>query len=161
MNKIYDLNGIDGRHLDVYEDKVVLKIKPGVGSFLDGNARDGEKTIYFVDCVGIQFKESRGIMMGYLQFETSNAMANHDRNKYNNENTFIWDLTTKQTKQVIAEVADYCKKRIGEIKQNRHAVNTIIQSSSAEELKKFKELLDMGVITPEEFDAKKKQLLGL
>lgn len=32
---------------------------------------------------------------------------------------------------------------------------------SAEELKKFKELLDMGAITQEEFDAKKKQLLGL
>ena len=33
--------------------------------------------------------------------------------------------------------------------------------SSADELKKFKELLDSGVITQEEFDAKKKQLLGL
>lgn len=31
----------------------------------------------------------------------------------------------------------------------------------AEELKQFKELLDMGIITQEEFDAKKKQLLGL
>ena len=33
--------------------------------------------------------------------------------------------------------------------------------SSADELKKFKELLDSGIITQEEFDAKKKQLLGL
>lgn len=33
--------------------------------------------------------------------------------------------------------------------------------STADELKKFKELLDMGAITQEEFDAKKKQLLGL
>ena len=33
--------------------------------------------------------------------------------------------------------------------------------SAADELKKFKELLDMGVISQEEFDAKKKQLLGL
>ena len=33
--------------------------------------------------------------------------------------------------------------------------------SAADELKKFKELLDMGIITQEEFDAKKKQLLGL
>lgn len=33
--------------------------------------------------------------------------------------------------------------------------------SSADELKKYKELLDSGVITQEEFDAKKKQLLGL
>lgn len=32
---------------------------------------------------------------------------------------------------------------------------------AAEELKAYKELLDMGAITPEEFDAKKKQLLGL
>ncbi len=31
----------------------------------------------------------------------------------------------------------------------------------ADELKKYKELLDMGAITPEEYDAKKKQLLGL
>jgi len=33
--------------------------------------------------------------------------------------------------------------------------------SAADELKKFKELLDSGVISQEEFDAKKKQLLGL
>lgn len=32
---------------------------------------------------------------------------------------------------------------------------------TAEELKNFKELLDSGVITQEEFEAKKKQLLGL
>ena len=35
------------------------------------------------------------------------------------------------------------------------------QSTSADELKKYKELLDTGVISQEEFDAKKKQLLGL
>lgn len=35
------------------------------------------------------------------------------------------------------------------------------QTAGADELKKFKELLDSGVITQEEFDAKKKQLLGL
>ena len=34
-------------------------------------------------------------------------------------------------------------------------------ASSADELKKYKELLDCGIITQEEFDAKKKQLLGL
>ncbi len=33
--------------------------------------------------------------------------------------------------------------------------------SAADEIKKFKELLDMGIITQEEFDAKKKELLGL
>lgn len=33
--------------------------------------------------------------------------------------------------------------------------------SSSDELKKLKELLDTGIITQEEFDAKKKQVLGL
>ena len=35
------------------------------------------------------------------------------------------------------------------------------QPSQADELMKFKKLLDQGVITQKEFDAKKKQLLGL
>lgn len=35
------------------------------------------------------------------------------------------------------------------------------KTSNIEEIKKYKELLDMGAITQEEFDAKKKQLLGL
>lgn len=33
--------------------------------------------------------------------------------------------------------------------------------SAAEEIKQMKELLDMGILTPQEFEAKKKQLLGL
>ena len=37
----------------------------------------------------------------------------------------------------------------------------VVQSSVADEILKFKNLLDMGAITQEEFDAKKKELLGL
>ena len=47
----------------------------------------------------------------------------------------------------------------------KHSNNAQIQHTSAvsaaDELKKFKELLDMGVITQDEFDAKKKQLLNI
>ncbi len=38
--------------------------------------------------------------------------------------------------------------------------NTIAPVSVADEIRKFKELLDMGAITQEEFDTKKKELLG-
>ena len=41
------------------------------------------------------------------------------------------------------------------------AVPQISAASSADEIKKYKELLDDGVITKEEFEMKKKQLLGL
>lgn len=40
-------------------------------------------------------------------------------------------------------------------------VETVPAASNADELKKYKELLDSGIISQEEFDAKKKQLLGL
>ena len=47
-------------------------------------------------------------------------------------------------------------------RQKKQGATTIIQQSdAADELSKFKNLLDQGVITQEEFDAKKKQLLGL
>ena len=36
-----------------------------------------------------------------------------------------------------------------------------IQGSAADEIKKFKELLDAGIITEDEFNAKKEQLLGI
>lgn len=35
------------------------------------------------------------------------------------------------------------------------------KESAADEIKKYKELLDMGAITQQEYDAKKKQLLGI
>lgn len=40
-------------------------------------------------------------------------------------------------------------------------INQKASQSDADELKKFKELLDSGVITQEEFETKKKQLLGM
>ena len=46
-------------------------------------------------------------------------------------------------------------------KFNATVVATAPMSDEADQLKKYKVLLDSGVITQEEFDAKKKQLLGL
>ncbi len=45
--------------------------------------------------------------------------------------------------------------------QSKEPVFIHKNSSDAEEIKQFKDLLDNGIITQEEFDAKKKQLLGL
>ena len=53
-------------------------------------------------------------------------------------------------------INDLIKKR-----QKSGQPTVINEASSADELAKFKKLLDSGIITQEEFDAKKKQLLGL
>ena len=47
------------------------------------------------------------------------------------------------------------------IKSNRDSSVQVNVNTSFDELKKLKDLLDAGIITQEEFDAKKKQLLGL
>ena len=156
--KIYDLDGVRGRHIDVYDDKVVLTVKVGLGSLLTGNVSDGEKTIYYSDCIGIQFKKS-GFQIGYLHFETAGGIMNNRASNFFNENTFTWD-TSKQSNEKMEEVANYCKGKVDEYKSGKHN-QSAAAPSPADELKKFKALLDMGVISQEEFDAKKKQILGL
>lgn len=48
-----------------------------------------------------------------------------------------------------------------EMTQKNNETTTQPDSSDADELLKFKQLLDMGAITEEEFETKKKQILGL
>lgn len=55
------------------------------------------------------------------------------------------------------DIRDATEEDINKKKQSQ----TTATFSAADELKKFKELLDMGVISNEEFNAKKKELLGL
>lgn len=156
---IYEIQGVRGRSIKVFSDKCVISTKAGIGSFITGNLTDGEKTIYYVDCVGVQFRRS-GVMIGYLQLETASAMMNNKGDNFFNENSFTFDTSTVSNEQM-EEVAEYVKRKIQECKTAKTAPVTVAATSAADELKKFKELLDMGVITQEEFDAKKKQLLGL
>lgn len=76
---------------------------------------------------------------------------------YETVNQLIVDLNRNTFSD---EVINKCFSSITEIKKQSNNKQDS-QNLSVDELKKFKELLDMGVITQEEFYAKKKQLLGL
>ena len=156
---IYSLEGVRGRYMEVYDNRVVISTKATLGSLITGNISDGEKTIYYVDCIGVQFKKS-DFQIGYIQLETASALMNNKSSNFFNENSFTFD-TSVQPNEKMEEVANYITKRVDEIKSSKNAPAVVSQVSAADEIKKFKELLDMGVITQEEFDAKKKQLLGL
>lgn len=160
---VYHVVGSAGRTLDVYEEKCVITTKASLTSWATGNSSDGEKTIYYVDCIGVQFKRcGAGLTIGYLQLETASGLMNKKADNFWNENSFTFNK--EEQNEQVAEIADYIKEKIDEIKRQKSAPQTttvVQQTSAADELKKFKELLDMGVITQEEFDAKKKQLLGL
>ena len=160
---VYHVVGSSGRTLEVYEEKCVITTKASLSSWATGNSSDGEKTIYYVDCIGVQFKRcGTGLTIGYLQLETASGLMNKKADNFWNENSFTFNK--EEQNEQVAEIADYIKEKIDEIKRQKsapQATTVVQQASAADELKKFKELLDMGVITQEEFDAKKKQLLGL
>ena len=75
-----------------------------------------------------------------FQINTSSAKLNFD---------FI-----PSGKEIVDVINNFIQKRMNN-------GNITVAVSNADELKKYKELFDAGVITQEEFDAKKKQLLGL
>ncbi len=60
-----------------------------------------------------------------------------------------------------AEEIHTCINEILMKRQKKETTEPTSTNSDTEELKKYKDLLDSGVITQEEFDAKKKQILGL
>lgn len=68
----------------------------------------------------------------------------------------------KNRDEVRAAISQLIIERQGKVAPvTQTTIKQEIPQSNAEELKKYKELLDSGIITQEEFDAKKKQLLGL
>ena len=85
---VYSIDGVRGKHIDIYESKCVIKNKVTFGSLMFDNATDGEKTIYYKDCVGIQFKKA-GFGIGFLQFETASGLMNNKMNNFAGENSCI------------------------------------------------------------------------
>lgn len=107
---LYELEGVRGRHMKVYDRKCVISTKPSAGSFLTGNVTDGEKTIFYTDVVGIQFKKS-GALIGYLQFETGSVQMNNQNSNMFSENTFTFEngkngVTNEKMENVYHEVCD-------------------------------------------------------
>lgn len=65
------------------------------------------------------------------------------------------------TEFVNATLAAKEQYNANKVPQQNVVSEPVVPQSNADELKKYKDLLDNGVITQEEFEAKKKQLLGL
>lgn len=57
-NYICTLEGVRGRGLVLYDTKCVFTTKVTTGSIITKNATDGDKTIFYCDIIGIQFKNS-------------------------------------------------------------------------------------------------------
>ncbi len=159
-NLNYDLDGYIGKNIKVYDDKCIISCKPTFGAMLTNSAADGAKTIYYSDVTGIQFKEATAFRAGYLQLETSSGNIRQGKTPFTDENSFSYNRGDVQN-EMMEEVFSFIQERVEYYKTMKNNPAIVAAISPAEEVKKMKELLDMGIITQAEFIAKKKQLLGL
>ena len=101
--------------------------------------------------------EVEDIYRPYKQKKKTRASVAHEKGLLP-----LAELILAQEKQYSPDIETVASSYIDEEKKISNPTTTVIQNTSAaEEIKQFKELLDNGVITQEEFDAKKKELLGL
>ena len=152
---IYEFDGGVGDILFVYEDRIVIRHKGVLNFFAMG--MKGDKTVYLSDITSVQLKKVGMLTAGYLQFSLPGGNENNKgvfgATQDENSITFGADKNDKAE-----EIANYLNEALRRIKTLSNTPNA---NSASDEIRKFKNLLDEGIITQEEFDIKKKQLLNL
>lgn len=156
----YKLLAHTGSTLEVYDKYLVINHMQ-VGSLMTNIARGGAlggKKINFTDLTSVQFREPSGFTVGFIQFAYPGSIENKGgiTAMINDENSIpIQPNMVEQAREIV----QFIENKREELKSSNN--NSGSSYSEADELKKFKELLDSGAITQEEYDAKKKQILGL
>lgn len=154
--KKYQLKG-KGSLLTVYDDHIIIENKGILGLMTHGLA--GGKTIPMESIRSVQFKKGSMIANGFLQFGIEGGREKQGGvwAASGDENSIVFERSNNG-------LAEEIKKYIESIIFNRSKAGTqtiIQQQSSADQILKYKELLDKGIINQSEFELKKKELLGL
>lgn len=150
---LFELDGGMEDILTVYTDRILIQHK--------GKSKEilgiGSKIIYLSDITAIKYKKPRLILGGYIQFLIAGGIETDGfLSAYGNENTVFF----LESSEKVEEILNYLNNNIGKIKTKK-SEGRESTSNAADEIQKFKSLLDQGIITQQEFKAKKKQLLGL
>lgn len=146
---VIQFKGGNGK-LELYKNFVRLDSGTFSGFLFKG--LKGQKDIYFNKIGSIQIKKP-GMTRGYIQF--SLLGGNESRGgviaAVKDENTIIFsNLDSKRQYELALKVKEYIEKRI---------VNQEIRISSSDEIEKLHALMKKGIITKEEFEKKKSNLL--
>ena len=112
---IYHIDGARGRSIDIYPFKCVISIDAASGPTLASTDTEGQKTIYYQDCIGFQVKYP-GFTHGFIHFETASSVQNDSSINFFNENTFTYDPTQISVEEM-SIVVNYIKKQFDKIKE--------------------------------------------
>lgn len=147
----------------VYNDRVVIQRK---GLFaIASQGIKGNTTFFYRNLSGVEFKKP-GMTNGYMRFIVSGTEAYNSRtglfatpqSSAQDSNTVILRAFNRKIPALSEEIYNFILQKIREAQTNT-AINAGI--SGADEITKYKILLDQGVITQEEFDKKKDKILNL
>jgi len=145
----------DGGTLQLFAEKVCIRRKSGFVSFFTYGLK-GDKDIYLSQISSVQFKAA-GLIGGYIQFAFSGGSKGQRgyNEAFTDENTVMF---TSQQQWGFEKIKKEIDKRIAERTGENTQPNT---ASYLGELEKLADFRDKGIITPEEFESKKRQLLGI
>ena len=151
----FTLEGLKGT-LNVYEDKIEIN-KKGSAWITGGTT----KSIPISNITSVSFTPFKPFQRGFIEFTIPGGKdSKNGMDALTNENAI--HLKSAAQNEEATKIKAYIDEQIMKNANNKGGTTIVQQATSpAEELKKMKELLDMGIITQEEVDAKKKQLLGL
>lgn len=155
----YFVKGTNGQ-LYVYGDRIEIKRKGFLALAQQG--LKGTKSIPFSSIKSIQIKPA-GFAIGYIQFGISGGFENSRGLKQANYDENTVTFTSAKYNKIANEIKAYIENAILKITAQPVQQNLVVEphKSDADELRKFAELLNDGIITQEEYNIKKKQLLGL
>lgn len=147
------------RILTIYDDHILLEQVQNFRSFLTNDFFNGDKEIYYSDMVACQYKEGSSLILGYLQFE---VYGSNNRNNFGSENSFTFEQNLNNK---MYSVYQYVRERIKEIKTGGLIKTTVTvkeepKSDTYDELLKLKQSKDQNVITEEEYEMLKKEILS-
>lgn len=150
-----------GRNGQVHllEDRVLITRQGFVSAITYGFR--GDKEILISEITSIGWKEP-GLTTGYIHFEYVGGQAPvrtgvfTDNSIVSNENAVLF---TQDHQRDFEEFRKLLEEKRAELRKPLQVVATAA-ASPMEELKKLAELKELGIVTEEEFEAKKKQLLG-
>lgn len=148
----FNFSGVNGQ-IRVYEDRIVISRSGFLGYASQGLA--GQKTIPMDSIMSVQFRAATSLVNGFIQFGILGGRESRGGvvNAVDDENSVMFRESSNNEAR---KVKDYIESII--LNRNKNSGGAV-QFSPADELRKFKELLDMGAITQEEFDTVKKKIL--
>ena len=159
--KIYANERFYNGRITVYPDRVVIDRKGIMPMMYRGYSRD-TKTIPITSITAIEFKK-QGFKPGFIRFSVSGEgrLANTYDYIIADENTVTFLRADQKKALRIKEIVEGLMRQAQQRTTSPVFVSAPAQSSAADELIKLKQLLDTGAITPEEYAAAKRSILGL